>query len=72
MSSSLNLSHSQQSWFAPVWNAISSLFGGAPQTGNRALEACQAREMARRLQHSDPGVAADLFAAADRHEMLSR
>ena len=34
----------------------------------RASEASGVREMARRLQFSDPGFASDLLAAADRHE----
>jgi hypothetical protein len=35
----------------------------------RAVEAEQVRRFARSLQDSDPGFAADLFAAADRHLM---
>lgn len=38
----------------------------APQT--RAEEAAAARELAYRMMDSDPGFAADLFAAAARHE----
>ena len=33
-----------------------------------ARDAARVREMARRLQASDPGFASDLFAAADRHD----
>jgi hypothetical protein len=35
---------------------------------DRAREAAEVREWAVSLQRSDPGFAADLFAAADRHE----
>lgn len=35
---------------------------------NRAHEAAEVREMARKWEHSDPGFAADLYAAAARHE----
>ena len=37
---------------------------------SRAAEAATVREMAMGLQHTDPGCAADLFAAAARHESL--
>ena len=37
---------------------------------SRAAEAAQVREMAYQLMHTDPGFAADLFAAAARHESL--
>ncbi|MBK7060599.1 MAG: hypothetical protein IPI03_11655 [Rubrivivax sp.] len=36
----------------------------------RAVQAAAVREMARRMQDSDPGFAADLMAAAARHEAL--
>lgn len=42
---------------------------GAP-TLSPAEEAAAVREMAWRIRDSDPGFAADLFAAADRHERL--
>jgi hypothetical protein len=35
-----------------------------------AIEARSVRELARDLRDSDPGFAADLYAAADRHELL--
>lgn len=35
---------------------------------DRGREAAEVREWAATLQRSDPGFAADLFAAADRHE----
>lgn len=34
----------------------------------RAQEAAEVRELARSVQHTDPGFAADLYAAAARHE----
>jgi hypothetical protein len=37
---------------------------------SRAAEAAQVREFAYGLMKTDPGFAADLFAAADRHESL--
>lgn len=41
----------------------------APLT-SRAREAADVRDMAGRVQATDPGFAADLYAAADRHEKL--
>ena len=43
---------------------------GAPAVPTRAQEAANVREMAYRLQGTDPGFASDLFAAAARHESL--
>ena len=37
---------------------------------SRAEEAAEVRALARRVQHSDPGFASDLLAAADRHDNL--
>ena len=42
----------------------------APVRRSRATEAEQVRELARRYQLTDPGFAADLYAAAARHEGL--
>jgi hypothetical protein len=39
-----------------------------PATPSRQREAEALREMATRVQSTDPGFAADLFAAASRHE----
>jgi hypothetical protein len=39
---------------------------------DRAREAAEVRDWAMQLQLSDPGFAADLFAAADRHELDAR
>jgi hypothetical protein len=40
-----------------------------PPARSRIDEANEVREMARQLRHTDPAFAADLFAAADRHEI---
>ena len=50
--------------------ALSGL-GASPQSAarKRAIEAADVREMAYRLQRTDPSYAADLIAAADRHEL---
>jgi len=42
----------------------------APRAVSRSQQAASVREMAYRVQHTDPGFAADLFAAAARHEAL--
>lgn len=34
----------------------------------RVMEACEVRAYAQQIAHEDPRFAADLFAAADRHE----
>ncbi len=52
-----------------VGNASSSN-ESASRSGKRAKEAAEVREFARRHMKTDPGFAADLLAAADRHEIL--
>lgn len=52
---------------------VARVFGWvAKPVAKRALsrneEAAAVRDMAYRVQRTDPGFAADLFAAADRHE----
>lgn len=42
----------------------------APRSLTRAEEAAEVRQMARNVQDIDPGFAADLYAAAARHESL--
>ena len=59
-------------WAAALWQAVTDLLGAAPKALTRAQEAAQVREMARQLQATDPGFAADLYAAADRHEVTGR
>ena len=54
--------------FLAAWQAVASLFAAGPRALTRAEEAAEVREMARHLAASDPGFAADLMAAADRHE----
>lgn len=39
-----------------------------PSWRQRAFDAAQVRRMAMALQHIDPGMTADLLAAADRHQ----
>lgn len=58
--------------FVAAWQGIAGLFAAAPRAPSRAEEAAEVREMARRLQGTDPGFAADLLAAADRHETTDR
>lgn len=49
-------------------SALQSRPAGALDARSRARDAAEVREMARRLQDSEPGFASDLLAAADRHE----
>ena len=44
----------------------------APRASTSMTEASQVRELARTYLRSDPAFAADLFAAADRHECTNR
>lgn len=54
-----------------IHSAFISAFRSAPaRAPSRAEEAAGVREMARRLQNTDPSFAADLMAAAARHEGL--
>lgn len=57
------------------WHAAGQAFAAlsrrpSPPALTPTQEANRVREMAFRLQRTDPGFAADLFAAADRHERL--
>jgi TRAP-type C4-dicarboxylate transport system permease small subunit len=55
--------------FAGFLRLLAHLFTVAPAARrSRGEEAGEVREMARRWQQSDPGFAADLYAAAARHE----
>jgi hypothetical protein len=58
--------------FVAAWRGLERLLGTAPRKLTRAEEAAEVREMAWRLRDSDPGFAADLMAAADRHEAIIR
>jgi uncharacterized protein HemY len=54
---------------ARLWLAL----GGtkpAPAARSRVEEAAEVRALARQVQRIDPRFAADLYAAADRHECL--
>ena len=42
----------------------------APRVQSRSGEAAAVRALAYEVQHTDPGFAADLYAAAARHESL--
>lgn len=54
---------------AALFTAAANLFRRTPAAApTRAQEAASVRELARSLQFTDPGFAADLYAAADRHE----
>jgi hypothetical protein len=55
---------------AAIYGGISSLLRPAPRMLTRSEEAASVRELARSVQDSDPGFAADLLAAATRHESL--
>ena len=55
---------------AALYEALASLFRRTPTRASIAREAAAVRELAFRMQDSDPGFAADLRAAADRHELL--
>lgn len=58
-------------WVAALYNAVASLFRVGPaQAPTRAEEAAAVRDMANRLRYTDPSFAADLYAAAARHEAL--
>jgi hypothetical protein len=56
--------------FAMLFDAVERLarrIDAARTANSRAAEAEQVRRFARSLQDTDPGFAADLYAAADRH-----
>lgn len=54
-----------------IFSALRLLFSRtAARKLTRTEEAAQVREMAHRLQNTDPSFAADLMAAASRHESL--
>jgi hypothetical protein len=56
---------------AAAWAALTRWLDGRKQQSvalGAAIEAARVRAMARRHASTDPGFAADLMAAADRHE----
>lgn len=57
-------------WLRRALRQLAQWRAPAPPTqGDRWREAADVREWALKYRHSDPGFAADLFAAADRHEL---
>lgn len=53
-----------------LWRAVSRWAGKPAAEPSPAAEAAEVRELARQFIKTDPGFAADLYAAADRHEAL--
>ena len=53
-----------------LYSAIAARFRHTPAAPSRAAEAAAVRELAHRVQDTDPAFAADLYAAACRHESL--
>ncbi|MCC7152175.1 MAG: hypothetical protein IT501_09220 [Rubrivivax sp.] len=51
-----------------VYETFSSLWPRPPAVSPRITEASAVRRMADRLVYSDPALAAELYAAAGRHE----
>ena len=57
--------------FVSAARLVSALWVQARRVSpSRALEAAEVRRMAYELRNSEPGFAADLYAAAARHEAL--
>jgi hypothetical protein len=56
--------------FAALLNALKPAERVNVEENQAAREAADVRVMARQYLKTDPGFAADLFAAADRHEEL--
>jgi len=60
-------------WLGAAMQRLMSLhatLAPIPAPGDAGREAAAVREMAYRHMKTDPGFAADLFAAADRHERV--
>lgn len=53
-----------------LYGAVVSLFRRSPAAPTRAEEAAAVRQLAHSLASTDPAFAADLYAAACRHETL--
>lgn len=51
--------------------AAFTVFAHARRAARAAGEAARAREMAHAFDATDPRMAADLYAAADRHDLLN-
>jgi hypothetical protein len=59
--------------FVATWRLVAGLFRAAPAAPAQSVEeeARAVREMAWQYQKVDPRFAADLMAAADRHERIN-
>ena len=55
-------------WFHAALRFLGSRPVAAPPIRDRVHEACELRAWAEKVRATDPRFAADLFAAADRHE----
>jgi hypothetical protein len=56
-------------WFAAI---VKALPAGTPAPRYPSRDAARVRAMAHQFESSDPRFASELYAAADRHEMLYR
>ena len=64
--------HTVGTWFANAGLALFKLFAKLPARRlTLAEEAAEVRAMADRVRKTEPGFAADLYAAAARHELLN-
>lgn len=57
-------------WLKSILGRLMSAFGKTPPPRDRVREAAELRTWAANVQRTDPRFAADLFAAADRHEIM--
>lgn len=53
-----------------LYSAFETMFRRTKSTPSRAEEAAAVRELAHRMAGTDPAFAADLYAAACRHEAM--
>lgn len=67
---------SPMAWLATLLRPLTAQPGAHTRAGKKSLDADRAaaavRAMAYRHRPSEPGYAADLFAAADRHQSMAR
>ena len=61
-----------RSWMEALAHILRPVSTSDEPLGKAEREAAAVREMALRYRETDRGFAADLFAAADRHEELAR
>ena len=57
-----------QPWLHAALRYLGSRPVAVPPVRNRVREACEVRAWAEKVRATDPRLAADLFATADRHE----